>query len=173
MNYDRCQTAEEISETSAKLITFIDLAGHYKYLHTTIFGLTGYSPHYIMLVVSANTGVAGTTLDHLNLALALGVPFFIVVTKIDVTAKNVLARTLEQLMSVLLLNAKRNPLVITDCDSALSAEARTIKAESGGFVPIFLASSVTGKGLEFLKEFLHVLPPYLNSVERERLERVS
>lgn len=33
-------TAEEICESSSKMITFIDLAGHHKYLHTTIFGLT-------------------------------------------------------------------------------------------------------------------------------------
>jgi GTPase len=125
-----------------------------------------------MLVVSANTGVAGTTLDHLNLALALGVPFFIVVTKIDVAAKNVVERTLDQLLSVLSLNAKRRPFVVNDVDLALSPEARKIKAEPGGCVPIFLASSVTGKGLDILKAFLHVLPPYLNSAERETLEKV-
>lgn len=35
----------------------IDLAGHHKYLKTTIFGLTGYAPDFAMLVVSANTGL--------------------------------------------------------------------------------------------------------------------
>jgi GTPase len=55
IDYTKCNTAEEICENSTKLITFIDLAGHQKYLRTTITGLTGYSPHYVMLVVSANT----------------------------------------------------------------------------------------------------------------------
>jgi hypothetical protein len=32
---------QEIGETSTKLITFIDLAGHHKYLKTTISALTG------------------------------------------------------------------------------------------------------------------------------------
>lgn len=39
------------------MITFIDLAGHHKYLHTTIFGLTSYCPDCALLLVSANTGI--------------------------------------------------------------------------------------------------------------------
>ena len=54
VDYTQCTTAEEICENSSKLMTFIDLAGHQKYLRTTIAGLTGYSPHYVMLVVSFN-----------------------------------------------------------------------------------------------------------------------
>lgn len=44
-------TAEEICVSSTKLVTFLDLAGHKKYLRTTILGLSGYSPHYALLVV--------------------------------------------------------------------------------------------------------------------------
>lgn len=44
-------TAEEICDASTKLVTFLDLAGHRKYIHTTIQGLFGYSPHHAMLVV--------------------------------------------------------------------------------------------------------------------------
>jgi GTPase len=31
----------EICESSSKIVNFIDLAGHEKYLKTTVFGLTG------------------------------------------------------------------------------------------------------------------------------------
>ncbi|CAH2208023.1 jg22559 [Pararge aegeria aegeria] len=48
-------TAERIGERSAKLVSFLDLAGHSKYQRTTLHGLTGYSPHYAMLVVSGKT----------------------------------------------------------------------------------------------------------------------
>lgn len=44
-------TAEEICVNSTKLVTFLDLAGHKKYLRTTILGLSGYFPHYALLVV--------------------------------------------------------------------------------------------------------------------------
>lgn len=57
VNYSESRTAEEICESSSKMITFIDLAGHHKYLKTTIFGLTSYCPDFAMLVVSANTGI--------------------------------------------------------------------------------------------------------------------
>ncbi len=60
-------TAEEICDNCSKLLTFIDLAGHHKYLRTTIRGLTSYSPHYVMLIVSGTSGVVGTTREHLGL----------------------------------------------------------------------------------------------------------
>ena len=57
VNYSDSRTVEEIIEHSTKLITLIDLAGHHKYIRTTIFGLTGRMPDFAMLVVSANTGM--------------------------------------------------------------------------------------------------------------------
>lgn len=35
-----------------QVITFIDLAGHERYLKTTIFGMTGHVPDFAMLMVS-------------------------------------------------------------------------------------------------------------------------
>ena len=34
------------------MITFIDLAGHERYLKTTVFGMTGHAPDFAMLMVS-------------------------------------------------------------------------------------------------------------------------
>ena len=42
----------KICEKSTKVITFIDLAGHEKYLKTTVFGMTGHLPDFCMLMVS-------------------------------------------------------------------------------------------------------------------------
>ncbi|KAG7255167.1 hypothetical protein CRUP_029948 [Coryphaenoides rupestris] len=41
----------KICERSSKVITFIDLAGHEKYLKTTVFGMTGHLPDFCMLMV--------------------------------------------------------------------------------------------------------------------------
>lgn len=57
MNYRDSGSAEEICEMSSKIVTFLDLAGHQKYLKTTIFGLTGHIPDFAMLVIAANAGV--------------------------------------------------------------------------------------------------------------------
>jgi len=64
-NYSDSRTVEEICENSTKLVSFIDLCGHHKYLKTTVFGLTGYSPDFAMLVVSATTGIGLSFVSHL------------------------------------------------------------------------------------------------------------
>lgn len=42
----------KICERSTKVITFIDLAGHERYLKTTVFGMTGHAPDFGMLMVT-------------------------------------------------------------------------------------------------------------------------
>ena len=46
-----------------------------------------------MLMIGANAGIVGMTKEHLGLALALSVPVFVVVTKIDMCPPNVLQVT--------------------------------------------------------------------------------
>ena len=46
---------ETICRLSSKVLTFIDLAGHEKYLKTTVFGMTGHAPDFCMLMVSRKT----------------------------------------------------------------------------------------------------------------------
>ena len=57
VNYETCGSIQEICEASAKLLTLIDLAGHRKYLKTTVFGLTAYQPELAMLVVGTDTQI--------------------------------------------------------------------------------------------------------------------
>ncbi|KAF0036931.1 hypothetical protein F2P81_009805 [Scophthalmus maximus] len=122
VNYSESRTAEEICESSSKMITFIDLAGHHKYLKTTIFGLTSYCPDFAMLVVSANTGIAGTTREHLGLAMALKVPIFIAVSKVDLCSRGTVERTVRQLERVLKQpGCNKVPLVVSTPDDAVTA----------------------------------------------------
>lgn len=52
---------EDICSVASKVLTFYDLAGHEKYLKTTVFGMTGCAPDYVMLMIGANAGVIGMT----------------------------------------------------------------------------------------------------------------
>src|SRR5579859_4222634 len=79
-------TWEEISEKSSKIISFIDLAGHERYLRTTVFGLTGCAPDYVMLMVGGNAGLIGMSKEHLGIAVSLGVPVMVIITKIDMVS---------------------------------------------------------------------------------------
>ena len=51
--------------------------------------------------MSANAGVVTMTQEHLNLLVALDLPFFIVVTKVDVTSKQKFNDTIDSLKKVL------------------------------------------------------------------------
>ncbi|XP_068423905.1 GTP-binding protein 2 isoform X1 [Clinocottus analis] len=168
VNYSDSRTAEEICESASKMITFIDLAGHHKYLKTTIFGLTSYCPDFAMLVVSANTGIAGTTREHLGLAMALKVPIFIVISKVDLCTRATVERTVRQLERVLKQpGCNKVPMVVSGTDDAVTAAQQF--AQSPNITPIFTLSSVSGESLDLLKVFFNILPPLSNSKEQEEL----
>ena len=65
----------ELAKVAHKRIQLIDLAGHEKYLKTTVFGLTGMQPDVVVVVVGANMGVKRMTQEHLAIAVAVRVLF--------------------------------------------------------------------------------------------------
>ncbi|KAJ2757377.1 hypothetical protein GGI19_000096 [Coemansia pectinata] len=147
---------DAVCERSSKLISFLDLAGHEKYLKTTVFGMAGGAPDYVMLMVAANAGLSGMAKEHLGLALALGIPVFVVITKIDMCPPNVLDGTLKQLTKVLRSSGCRKlPIAIRDRNSVLMAASRFVGQR---VCPIFQISNVTGEGIDSLQTFLNVLP---------------
>lgn len=73
--------------------------------------------------VGANAGIIGMTKEHLGLALALSVPVFVVVTKIDMCPTNVLQDNLKMLMRILRSpGCRKVPVMVkTQDDVVLSA----------------------------------------------------
>ena len=51
-------------------------------------------PDYSMIVVGSNMGLSKMTKEHLGITWALKIPFFIVVTKIDICPDNVFDETM-------------------------------------------------------------------------------
>jgi len=155
----RNTTWQQVVSQSERLVTFSDLCGHEKYLKTTIFGLVGQCPDYTMIIVNANAGFQRMSREHLGIALALRIPFFIVVTKIDIAPQNVFEENLLQLHKIVKSNAvKRQPLVVKEMDQLETAASGIFKKEA---CPIFCISSVTGEGLPLLRNFLRCLPSRL------------
>jgi len=103
------------------------LAGHSKYMKTTVFGLSSYAPDFSMLLISANNGIAGTTKEHLGFSLALEVPVFIVVNKTDLCHQKLLQQTLNSIQTLLKSpGVNRMPLIISnDHDLALAVQTFT------------------------------------------------
>ena len=60
----------------------LDLAGHERYLKTTLYGLTSGAPSCVILMVGGNAGLIGMSKEHLAIALALSVPVVVCITKV-------------------------------------------------------------------------------------------
>lgn len=145
---------DQIVNASAKVVHFSDLAGHERYLRTTMHGVSGCQPDFGMMCVDANRGgVVGMTREHLSIVLGLKVPFFVVVTKIDMASDENREATIAALMA--LLKKSKKPLVAKTQRDVMTCVA----AVAGGVVtPIFQVSCVTGEGLDLVRAFLNHLP---------------
>jgi len=151
-------TWEQICESSSKIVTFLDTCGHPKYLKTTIAGMTGHAPDYACLAVAANAGgLSEMTREHLAIAVMLGVPVFVVLTKIDIATPEQLRLSLGSLVA--LLKAPGNckvPLIVKNEDDLMVSVSHF--AQGGPQIPIFLVSSVTGANMHLLERFFNLLP---------------
>ncbi|QRW03853.1 Elongation factor Tu GTP binding domain [Ceratobasidium sp. AG-Ba] len=149
-------TWDQISERSAKIVSFIDLAGHERYLKTTLYGMTSHSPDCVMLMVGANAGLIGMSKEHLAIALALSVPVIVTITKIDMTPANVLQDTIKQVVKILKSpGCRKTPVFVKSMEQVVEL-SRVFTTER--LCPIFLVSNVTGDGLDHLRLFLNLVP---------------
>ncbi len=117
LNATKQQAWTHIAKNSQKIITFLDLCGHEKYLKTTMFGLVGLMPDYSMIVVGANMGVSRMTREHLGISLALKVPIFIVITKVDIAPEEIYEETKNTLIKILKSpQAQKMPQIVKEGD---------------------------------------------------------
>ncbi len=152
----------------SKIVFLIDLAGHEKYLKTTIRGVLGNLPDYVCIVVGGNAGPIGTFREHLGLTVALKIPVFMAVTKVDMTPEEVLLKTVSDVESILKLpGVNKIPFIVkSKWDASLAA--RIIPHLR--VCPIFLVSNIAGQGLPELKVFLNALPPKTDWSEKADME---
>jgi GTPase len=165
--HNEMMTAEEISEMSTKLISFMDLAGHRRYMRTTIQAVSGYAPHFIALVI-ASGNLNQMTIENLQIIKAFKIPFFVILTKIDLVSPDDNG-TLKQLLQLLNdVDKLKTPLVIGSLN-----DFRLLDDESKKYIPIFCVSNVTGVGLDYVQKYLFMLTPNINENEQRRLEKES
>ncbi|DAZ97516.1 TPA: hypothetical protein N0F65_009784 [Lagenidium giganteum] len=151
----KCLPWVELARLAHKRIQLIDLAGHEKYLKTTVFGLTGMQPDVVVVVVGANMGVKRMTKEHLAIAVALEIPIIIALTKIDIAPKNIAKETMMTIRQTLRRYGKMAMLVKSE-EQALTA-AKGIP--SNRITPILPISNVTGDGLSNLRRIFFAASP--------------
>jgi len=117
-------------------------------------------PDFAMIVVGANMGVSKMTKEHLGICLALSIPLFVVVTKIDIAPEEKYQETLTTLIKILSsAQAGKNPEAIPrDSEEAkIDFELLARSMPDKLVCPIFSVSNVTGEGIEKLKKFMSLL----------------
>jgi GTPase len=147
----------DIVSNSSKIISFIDMAGHEKYLKTTISGLSSCIPDICLILVGANMGINNITKEHIFLCLTLKIPFVIIISKMDIVIdrQNVYQETMDSICNLLKLpGVRRIPYKVKEQDDiVLCAE----KIYHNTFTPIFEISNVTGKGIDKLQLFFNLI----------------
>jgi GTPase len=155
---------ESISLQAAKIVSFSDLAGHERYLKTTLYGLTSGAPSCVILIVGANAGLIGMSKEHLAIALALNVPVVVCITKIDMTPPNIAAETMKQVIKILKSpGCRKVPVLVRSIETAVEISQAYAKDR---LCPIFQISNVTGEGLDFVRTFLNLLPSSEGDTEK-------
>ena len=100
-NQNKNKYWKEVVTQSYKIVSMVDLCGHERYLKTTINGLTGLVPDFACVVVGANMGLQKMTKEHIGLCLFLKIPFFVIVTKIDLAPENKYNETMDEIKKLL------------------------------------------------------------------------
>lgn len=139
-------------------IRFLDLAGHEKYLNTTMQGLTRFKPHMAILAVAANRDVTNMTREHFKVCFSLRIPIMICVTKTDITPPGILKETLQNIKRLTKVkNFKIFTYDIKDADTL----GRALKVFNDGeqnnvrnIIGVFQVSNVTGERISLVNEFL-------------------
>ena len=150
-----------------KYLSFIDLAGHEKYFKTTIHGINGGLADYAILVIGANMGVLRMTREHLGIIKALKLPFFVVITKIDICPPNVLERTEKEITKIINRNFKKDLLLVNQQNNDIIKDLKNININDSSF-KMFQLSNVTGVGLDYFRKFLYGLEPRINWESRRK-----
>ncbi|KZZ88928.1 GTP-binding protein 2 [Ascosphaera apis ARSEF 7405] len=169
--------------TDVERLAFVsDLPGSSRFLKSTLRGITGWRPEFVFLCVPANSpeklpSAGGATdlalsLWYLNVLHKLKIPVIIVVTKLDIAAKQSFKQTLSILLSAIKQD-RRKPIMLpleaneeeidlhklcAQDKSSLSSTIEAFKNDALGNVPLLLTSSVTGVGIRRLHAFLRLLP---------------
>lgn len=158
-------TEEEVLDRTKRTVTCLDLAGHTKYLKTTMSGMLGRTPDYVCIHISVIQGMVEMTLEHIALALYIGVPIMIVLTKIDLlpslvsntTSIATHASIVDIVQQIQSLIHPRKCRIIEDM-KALDDYFHMSTEDISALVPIFFLSNVTGQGVDVIKSYFFKIP---------------
>ena len=129
-----------------KVLGFIDVPGHEKFLVNMLAGLGGI--HYAMLIVAADEGIQAQTKEHLAILRQL---------------------QLEQILVVMTKSDRVSSQQIDDIQNQIKSDYPFLKNS-----PFFVTSATTNQGIDELREYLAALPNLADSTKpfRYAIDRI-
>jgi len=100
-NKQQRQSEDKVVRESHRVITLMDLAGHEKYLKTTIHGVSSGMADYALILVNSRQPPTHMTQHHLNLCCNYGIPVIVVFTKIDGCPKHAYKNSKKEVVKLL------------------------------------------------------------------------
>ncbi len=156
LSFDCFNTIEPIN---SKVVSLIDLAGHEKYLKTTVHGITGMFPDRGIVVIGANTGITKLTREHIGLLLCVRIPFMVIITKIDMAPEQIYLDLQTTLKKLLQRNAPDKTLyfINNQSDELTNDYIKNINNED--IVPVISVSNKNGYNINNLHKIIYKIPP--------------
>lgn len=148
-------------DTPNKVVGFFDLAGHERYLKTTMCGLNGCYIDYAMITIGVDRGIIGMAKEHLAIAVALKIPIFVVITKIDVAIDEKYNKIIEGLTNIFKHPIAGNKQIKLVDDNNIDEIISNYNYKSS-YTPVFKISNVNGYNINNLRQFIINLPRYKN-----------
>ena len=148
------KSEDEIARESYRVITLMDLAGHEKYLKTTIHGVSsGFADHALVLV-NARHPPTHMTQHHLNLCCSFGIPVIVVFTKVDGCPEHAFKTSKEEVTKMLRSpEIGKRPYVVRN-----EEDIATVMDKLHTLAPMIATSCVSGEGIDLLQKMLFSLP---------------
>lgn len=144
----------EIAAESHTVVSLVDLAGHEKYLKTTISGISSKMVDYALVLVNASHGPNHMTRHHISLAVSFGIPIVILLTKIDNCPQHALKTSKEEIANIIRSSVvQKRPYLIKS-----ASDVKIVEDKMHALVPILAISSVTGEGIDLVHALLGALP---------------
>lgn len=146
-----------------KYYTFVDMAGHERYLKTTVHGLVGLDIDYVLVMIGTSMGITRMTKEHISTAFSLRIPVIVVFTKIDICPKDLLKKTVSEVKDIFKNKHNVGGAQFFGIKNDKSLNAVATKFQNGASIcPYFFVSNKTGEGLDLLKKMLFNLPTRYN-----------
>lgn len=145
---------DEIARESYRVITLMDLAGHEKYLKTTIHGVSSGFADYALILVNSRHPPTHMTQHHLNLCASFGIPVIVIFTKVDGCPEHAFKNSKEEVIKMLRSpEIRKKPFAVRN-----EEDVATVMDKLHALAPMIETSCVTGEGIDLLQQMLFSLP---------------